>query len=286
VKPAKFEYFAPTSLDEALELLTDDTAEVKVLAGGQSLVPAMNFRLATPEALVDLNHLPGNDRVRLEDSELVVEMLARHVDLETPIVDDPAARLLARASHFVGHLPIRVRGTVAGSLAHADPAAEWCMLAVALDATVVAQSTEGVRRLAAADFFDGPFSTGLTPQEVITETRWPLLGRAGIGFHEQSRTAGDFATVAVAAVLAQGDSGTRARIAIAGAESYPSRVATAEEVLARGDGSAAGFAEAASAAAEVIDPIGDASCSAGYRRHLVEVLVRRALEDAQKQMAT
>jgi carbon-monoxide dehydrogenase medium subunit len=281
MKPASFTYHVPESIEHAVELLARHDGEAKVLAGGQSLVPAMNFRFATPPAIVDLNGLRGYDGVFTDGDELVIEMLARHRALERHEIDDALSGLLARTARFVGHLPIRVRGTFAGSIAHADPAAEWCMLARALDATIVARGERGERRISAEDFFEGPFMTALGPDEIITAVRVPLLGTAGTGMCEKSQTAGDFATVATIATLDVSDGVvTRARIGIAGAEGRPLRPAEAEGVLAGRAPDSAALGEAARAAAASVDPTSDAVASADYRRNLVEVLTRRALEEA------
>jgi carbon-monoxide dehydrogenase medium subunit len=281
MKPAPFEYLLPDSVEHAVELLAGRDGEAKVLAGGQSLVPAMNFRLATPAAVMDLNRLRGRASVSVDGGELVVQMLARHRALEHLGIDDALGGLLARTARLVGHLPIRARGTFVGSIAHADPAAEWCMLAIALDATIVAVGPAGQRRIAAADFFEGPFMTALAPDEIITEVRIPLLGRAGTGVCEKSQTAGDFATIATMATLhLEGGVIARARIAIAGAEGRPVRPTEAEEALTGAAPEAEAFRAAARAAAHSVDPISDAVASGDYRRHLVEVLARRALEDA------
>jgi aerobic carbon-monoxide dehydrogenase medium subunit len=281
VKPGPFDYLAPGDLDEALGALAENTGEAKVLAGGQSLVPAMNFRLATPSVLVDLNRIGGLASVVVDDGQLVIQSLVRHRALEIPAVQDATALLLARLSRLVGHLPIRVRGTFAGSLAHADPAAEWCMLAVALDATIVARSVRGTRSIAATEFFEGLFTTALAEDEIITEVRLPLLGDAGTGFREKSQTAGDFATVAtVAACTLEGGTIADARLAIAGAGATPVRARRAESLLVGRDATPDAIHVASRAAAEDVEPSSDANTSADYRRHLVEVLARRALNDA------
>jgi aerobic carbon-monoxide dehydrogenase medium subunit len=281
VKPSPFDYLAPGDLDEALGALAEHEGEAKVLAGGQSLVPAMNFRLATPSVLVDLNRIEGLAEVRVGDGELVIQSLVRHRDLEIPATEDATALLLARVSRLVGHLPIRVRGTFAGSLAHADPAAEWCMLAVALDATIVARSVRGTRRIAANEFFEGLFTTALAEDEIITEVRLPLLGNAGTGFREKSQTAGDFATVATIAACTLDDGIVAdARLAIAGAGATPVRANRAESLLVAREATPDAIAVASRAAAEDVEPSSDANTSADYRRHLVEVLARRALDDA------
>jgi len=281
VKPAPFDYLAPEDLDEALSALAEHEGEAKVLAGGQSLVPAMNFRLATPSVLVDLNRIRGLANVRVSTGELIIQALVRHRSLEVPATDDAAARLLARMARHVGHLPIRVRGTFAGSLAHADPAAEWCMLAVALDATIVARSVRGTRRIEAREFFQGLFTTTLADDEIITEVHLPLLGNAGTGFREKSQTAGGFATVAAVAVCTLHD-GVIAdvRLAIAGAGATPVRAMRAESLLLGHEASPEALADAARAATEDVEPVSDAHVSADYRRHLVDVLARRALDDA------
>lgn len=286
MKPARFEYVAPESLDAALIALAERGDGATLLAGGQSLVPAMNFRLATPETLVDLNRIPGLDRSYVDGDELVVEALVRHRALEMLVTADPLGRLLSRVARYVGHLPIRVRGTFVGSIAHADPAAEWCMLATALEATIVVRSAGGERRMRAGDFFAGPFTTALAPDEIVTEVRLPLLAVAGTGFAEKSRTAGDFATVAAVAVVrsARGEI-TEARIGIGGAEGKPSRAVDAEESLVGGPATRVACATAGRIASEGIDPMSDAFCSGDYRRHLVSVLTTRALAAAIEEAA-
>ena len=281
MKPSPFEYLAARDLDEALDALAAHDGEAKVLAGGQSLVPAMNFRLATPSLLVDINRIEGLATLHADGEALVIQSLVRHADLEVPVVDDATPLLLARVARLVGHLPIRVRGTFAGSLAHADPAAEWCMLAAALDATIVARSARGERRIAAGEFFEGLFTTALAGDEVITEVHLPLLGDAGTGFREKSQTAGDFATVATLATCRIEDGlVSEVRLAIAGAGATPVRASRAESLLLGQEATPEAIALVARIAAEDVDPHSDAHCSADYRRHLVEVLSRRALEDA------
>jgi aerobic carbon-monoxide dehydrogenase medium subunit len=281
VKPSPFEYMAPASLDDALVALAEHDGEAKLLAGGQSLVPAMNFRLASPTLLIDLNRIGGLDRIFVDGTELAIGALVRHRDLETPVVADPVMRLIAAMSHLVGHLPIRVRGTFAGSLAHADPAAEWCMLAVALDATIVVRSLNSSRSILALDFFEGLFTTALADDEAIVEVRLPLLGDAGTGFREKSQTAGDFATIAAVTTMSlQEGAIAETRLALAGAGSTPIRATRAESLLDGHEPTPDALDAAARAAAEDVDPPSDAHSSADYRRHLVEVLARRALDDA------
>ena len=161
MKPAAFDYFAPRSVEEATALLAEHGGDGRVLAGGQSLVPAMNFRLARPAVLIDINTIPGLAGVREEGGTLVIGALTRHVVFETPATGGPLARLLPTTAHNIAHLPIRIRGTFGGSIAHADPAAEWCALALALDAEIVVRSASGGRTVAAADWFRSIFSTDL-----------------------------------------------------------------------------------------------------------------------------
>lgn len=285
MKPRAFEYVGPMNLPDALHALAT-REDAKVLSGGQSLVPAMNFRLATPATLVDINRIPDRNRVEAAGDRLRVGMLARHAALERVAIDDPLGSLMATISRYVGHLPIRVRGTLAGSLAHADPAAEWCALAVALDATIVAASVRGERAIPASEFFEGLFATALTPDEIIVEVSFPMLRRAGWGFHEQSRTAGDFATVAAVAVLDVDDGRVqRARLGLAGVEPAPVPASEAVKVLQGNLATDELLEEAAATAARNVDAVSDANCSAEYRTHLVHVLVLRALTDARSRAA-
>ena len=190
MKPPSFTYHAPASVGEALELLAS-LSDAKVLAGGQSLVPSMNFRLARPGNLIDINRLSDLSYVREEQGWLAIGALARHVDFESASVPDPLGALLRTIAHQIGHLPIRVRGTFVGSVAHADPAAEWCLLAVTLDAEMVCQSVDGTRVVGSADFFDTVFTTALEPSELLVEVRIPLLDpEIRVGFQEFSRRAG------------------------------------------------------------------------------------------------
>jgi carbon-monoxide dehydrogenase medium subunit len=282
VKPAAFRYEAPSTLDETLALLQRHGDEAKLLAGGQSLVPMMSFRLARPEVLIDLNGVRDLGGVAVERGELRVGGLVRHATLERGAVDDPLGTLLAAAGRHVGHLPIRERGTFGGSLAHADPAAEWCLLAVTLDALLVLESTRGTRVVPADGFFVSTFVTALEPDEVIREVRLPLLGPgARVAFEEHSRRDGDFAMVAIAvALIPDGDRVGQARVGIAGVGGRPARAAAAETVLAGRPPSPQAFAEAARLAAQDADPASDIHGSAAYRRRVIEVLTRRALERA------
>jgi aerobic carbon-monoxide dehydrogenase medium subunit len=279
VKPARFSYEAPRTVAEAVSLLGDDA---KVLAGGQSLVPAMNFRLARPATLVDINRIDGLDTVSVDGEVLTVGALARHRRFEQPVEGGPLGRLLALAAGNIGHLPIRVRGTLAGSLAHADPASEWCVIAHTLDADVVAQGPGGARVIPAAGFFHTIFTTALAADELLIEVRFPRLGAFHrVGFAEFSRRAGDFALVMAAAVIEVKDGVvTEARIGVGGASDVPVRPTEAEASLIGRPAVAESFAAAAEIASATIRPLEDIHASVEYRRDLVRAMVRRALVGA------
>ena len=284
MKPAAFEYHAPRSVEEALSLLREHQDEAKVLAGGQSLVPAMNFRLARPAVLVDIAHLPGLDRIDDSDPDHVtVGSRVRHLDLEHNTVAGPLGRLFSQAGRWVGHYPIRVRGTFGGSLAHADPAAEWCALACALDAEMHCRSADGSRVVSVGEFFEGwAFTTSLAPDELLMDVRLRRLGDSwGVGVAEFARRWGDFAIVlAIAAVERDGDRIADTRIALGGVAGAPVRASNAEAALNGRPATAETVAAAAQAAAEEVDPTGDIHGSADYRRDLVRAMVTRALDRA------
>jgi aerobic carbon-monoxide dehydrogenase medium subunit len=282
MKPAAFAYHAPQSLEQALELLAEHGDEGKLLAGGQSLVPAMNFRLARPAVLIDINRIAALDFLATEDRLLRIGSLARHVAFEKPLTGGPLRALLPQIARHVAHLPIRMRGTFAGSLAHADPAAEWSLVAVTVGATIVARSTAGERTIAAEDFFRTAFTTALRPDELITEVRLPLPGDDWrCGFVEFSRRKGDFAlAMALTAVRVEGERIVEARIGIGGAEHRPRRIEAAERLVAGETVRADLLAEAGVAVAAVVEPVEDIHASAEYRRDLIRVMTRRALEGA------
>lgn len=285
MKPARFDYHQARSVSEALSILDRCGPEAKVLAGGQSLVPAMNFRLARPDVLVDINRVGELGGLADEGGALRVGSMVRHAAFEQPVDDGPLGRLLSMAARHVGHLPIRIRGTFGGSLAHADPAAEWCVIAVLLDAEMEAANAGGARRIPASDFFRTVFTTALEPDELLTGVRLPKPAPSTrVGFQQFSRRAGDFAVAMAAAALdVRGGRVAEARIALGGVSDRPVRAAGAEESLAGGPADRGAFEEAAAAAARDVDPIGDIHGSAEYRRDLVRVLTRRALEQAAAQ---
>lgn len=283
MKPAPFEYFAPDTVEEALGLLREHGDEAKVLAGGQSLVPAMNFRLARPAVIVDIGRLGELAAIDgTEDDTVTIGARVRHLDLERNGIGGPLGRLLADTARWVGHYPIRVRGTFGGSLAHADPAAEWCVLARALDAEMGCRSADGTRTVSAADFFEMVFTTALEPHELLERVTLPRLGESwGVGMAEFARRFGDFAIVlAVAAVDRDGEGVRSARIALGGVEGRPVRAAAAEQALAGAEAGPDAIAAAAAAAADEVDPVGDIHGSPEYRRDLVRAMVTRALQQA------
>ena len=282
MKPAPFAYAAPRSVEETVALLAAEGGEAKLLAGGQSLVPMLNFRLLEPAMLIDINGVAGLADIAEAPDGLTIGALARHRALETsPLV---AARfpIVPAAMAEVAHLAIRNRGTIGGSLAHADPAAELPLLALLLEARIIALSVRGRRALAARDFFAAALTTALEPDELVAEIALPALPAThGWGFAEFARRAGDFALAAVGAIVALEDGRCRmARLALGGVGPTPLRADAAEALLRGASPDAAIIAAAARAAAESAEPAADLHASAEYRRHLVEVLARRALADA------
>jgi carbon-monoxide dehydrogenase medium subunit len=280
VKPAPFEYADPRSLDEALARLADHGDDAKVLAGGQSLVPMLNFRLARPAVLVDVNRVAGLDAVRETGGTLHLGALVRQRTLERWARG--RAPLLAAGLAHVGHAAIRNRGTVAGSLAHADPSAELPALLACCGGQVVVRRRDGQRVIEAADLFRGPLMTALAPDELIVETRWPLPAPgAGWGFHEVARRHGDFAMAgAVSLLTLRGALIAEARIALFGCGPTPVRALAAERALAGQAPAPAVLEEAARAATEGLAPQGDLHASASYRRRVARTLLGRALRDA------
>jgi carbon-monoxide dehydrogenase medium subunit len=283
MKPAAFRYHAPKTVDEAVALLAEfATDDGRVLAGGQSLVPTMAFRLARPAHLVDINGVEALNRIAVADGKLVIGACVRHSAFHKPVCEGPLGKLLIDVVHHIAHYPIRNRGTFCGSLAHADPASEWCLVLAALDGEVVAQSVRGTRTIAARDFFKGIMTTALRDDELLVEARLPLLpAGTRCGFYEFSRRAGDFALAAAVGVYRlDGGKIAEPRLAIGGAEVNPRRIAQAERALAGAAPGDQAFRAAAQAAMEAIDPMEDIINSAEFRRDLVLAVARRALERA------
>jgi aerobic carbon-monoxide dehydrogenase medium subunit len=283
MKPAPFRYHAPKTLAEAVETLAEVAGEDgRVLAGGQSLVPIMAFRLARPAHLVDINGVAALARLAVDNDRLCIGACVRHAAFHKPVMDGPLGRLLSAVVRHIAHYPIRTRGTFCGSIAHADPASEWCLVAAALGAEMVAMSTSGTRTIQAQDFFRGIMTTALAEDELLTEVRLPIPPPdTRFGFYEFSRRAGDFA-LAMALVALHVENGViaAARVAIGSVEPSPRRIAQAEQALLGRAPDAAAFAAAAAAAAAAVDPLDDATIAADYRRDLTGTVTRRALEQA------
>jgi carbon-monoxide dehydrogenase medium subunit len=283
MKPASFRHYAPTTSDEAVALLARlAPQDGRVLAGGQSLVPTMAFRLARPAHLVDINGIVALDRLAVEDGRLSIGACVRHAAFQRPVEGGPLGTLLTMVVRHIAHYPIRTRGTFCGSLANADPASEWCAVAAALDAEMVATSARGTRVIPAKEFFAGIMSTALADDELLTEVRLRLLpADTRVGFYEFSRRAGDFAiAMAVATYRVTGGKIADPRIALGGAEPHARRIAEAEQALAGQPPGPEAFAAAAESAATAVDPMEDNNNSAQYRRDLVRTVTRRALEQA------
>jgi aerobic carbon-monoxide dehydrogenase medium subunit len=283
MKPAPFRYHAPKTIEEAVATLAEVAGEDgRVLAGGQSLVPIMAFRLARPSHLVDINGVAALARLAVEGGKLSIGACVRHAAFHKPVEEGPLGRLLAKVVRHIAHYPIRTRGTFCGSIAHADPASEWCLVAAALGAEMVARSAGGTRTIAAADFFRGIMTTALKEDELLTEVRLPILpADTRCGFYEFNRRAGDFALgMALVAYRVKDGVIAEPRVALGGVEPQPRRITTAEQALAgRAPGKPA-FEAAAAAAAAAVDPLEDAVTSAEYRRDLTGTVTRRALEQA------
>jgi aerobic carbon-monoxide dehydrogenase medium subunit len=282
VKAAAFDYLRPADLGEALALLATHKDDCKILAGGQSLVPAMNFRLARPALLIDINDLSELDYLRADAHHLKIGALTRHAAFHRPVVEGPLGTLLAKVVRHIAHYPIRQRGTFAGSLSHADPASEWCLVATTLRAEMVAKSARGERVIAARDFFHGTFTTALEADEVLIEIRLPAMTPDWrVGFYEFSRRAGDFALgMAVAAARVEGGTVREARLGVGGVADRAIRLGVLEDQLVGKPASSAVIDGIAREARDMIEPNGDIHASPEYRRDLIAASVKRALTEA------
>ncbi len=283
MKPAAFEYHAPTTIDETVALLAEHAPnDGRILAGGQSLVPTMAFRLARPTHLIDINNVADLDKLVIEDGTLCIGATVRHARFHTPACDGVLGRLLTDVVSNIAHYPIRQRGTFCGSVAHSDPASEWCMVAATLDATMVAQSASGDRLIPAAEFFETVMTTTLNEDELLREVRIPVLSDDTVyGFQEFNRRAGDFAiSMTLVTYRLEGGKIVDPHVGVGGAEDRPRRIAEAEAALVGQTPGDNAFRAAADAAAAAIDPMEDHATNAQYRRDLTATLVRRALENA------
>jgi carbon-monoxide dehydrogenase medium subunit len=289
LKPPAFEYAAPATLEEALALFEANSDSAKLLAGGQSLVPVLNLRLASPSLLIDLNRIPALSGIsRAEDGSLVVGAMTRHRALELSKPVQETHPLIHAATAYIAHVQIRNRGTIGGSLCHADPSAEWPAICVACEAEMTLASAAGTRTVAAEDFSLGVYTTALAENEILASIRFPAwpAGRRW-GFQELSRRHGDFAIVGVACLLDMDgqERCTGARIVVFGAGDRPAVVAEAGLSLVGKTIGQGAISEAARIAAAHIETRSDHHASAEYRSELVEVLVRRALSQAAGMMA-
>ncbi len=276
--PAKFDYIRVGSVDEAVGALTEHGDDAKLLAGGHSLLPLMKLRLATPSVLVDVGRITELSYIREEGDELAIGALTRHCELERSDLVKREVPVLAHVAGEVGDPQVRHRGTLGGTLAHGDPASDLPAAILALGGSLTACGPDGERTIAATDFFQGFLETALRPDEMITEVRVPKMAGGGWSFQKFNRRAQDWAIVGVVAVRNGADtpSGRGAGVSLVNMGSVPLRATAVEEALAGG----ASAADAASHAADGTDPPTDLNATPEYRRHLAQVLVRRALQEA------
>jgi CO/xanthine dehydrogenase FAD-binding subunit len=289
MKPPRFDYLSPRSIDEALGVLARHGDEAKVLAGGQSLVPLLSFRLVRPAYLVDLNDVGGLAGIRLDDGHLAIGAMTRQRAVETSPLVRQRCPLLAEAMPQIGHVQIRNRGTIGGSLAHADPASELPAVVAALDGELVLQSARGQRVLKPEQFFVSYLTTAAAPDELLVEVRVPVAPpRTGSAFLEVSRRHGDFALVGVAATVTLDEAGvcTGAVIALTGVGPTPVLARDAARALVGERPAPTAFEAAGRSVAERVQPDSDLHASSDYRRQLASVLTRRALGLAAERAAT
>ena len=282
--PASFDYYAPTSVEEALQLLQEHGDEAKVLAGGHSLIPLLKLRLADPKVLIDIGRIPDLAYIRPHDGGVAIGALTTHHMLETSDLLRAELPLLAEAAGRIGDVQVRNRGTIGGSLVHADPGGDLPAPVLALGATMVLRGSGGERTVSADEFFLGMLTTAVGPEELLTEVRAPRLSaRAGYAYEKAANKASGYAVVGVAVAVSAGPDGSiqEARIGITGAGAQPVRATAAEESLRGRIPSEDNLRAAGEQAAEAVDdPLDDIHASAAYRRELVKVLTRRALARA------
>lgn len=285
MKPSKFVHYEPTSVDQAVMILADVCEQDgRVLAGGQTLVPAMALRLARPAYLVDINRIDELRHLEMRQGRLVIGACVRHAAFHRPAAPGPLGALLAGVVRHIAHLPIRMRGTFCGSIANADPASEWCLVAATLDAVIEARSLGGTRHIDARDFFHGYMATALQADELLVSVSLPgLADDTRHGFHEVSRRAGDFAQAMALATYVLRDGAMRdVRIGVGGVEDRPRRMPAAQACLEGEPPGADLFARAAEAAAMEAEPTDGGDDERAYRRDLVRAVVRRALVQAHR----
>ena len=270
--PAAFDYTRAGSADEALSLLTEHGEDAKLLAGGHSLLPLMKLRLASPSMLIDVGRLTELSYVRDAGDHLAIGALTRHRDLEISDLLQAEVPILAHAAGHVGDPQVRHRGTIGGSIAHADPASDLPAVVLALGGTMVAQGPNGTREIASSDFYQGFLESALEPDELLTEIRVPKVGGAGWSFQKFNRRAQDWAIVGVALVRNNGSSG----VGLVNMGSTPIFAQGVVDAMVAG----ASAADAAAHAADDAEPQSDINASVEYRTHLAQVLVRRAITEA------
>lgn len=283
MKPAPFSYHAPRSTDEAVALLAElGPQDGRILAGGQSLVPTMAFRMARPTHLIDINGIAELAKLAVDGGRLSIGACVRHNAFDSDTVPGATGDVLRKVVQNIAHYPIRTRGTFCGSVANADPASEWCCVMAALDGVAVVRSQRDTRRVPAAEFYQGVMMTDVQEDEMVVACELPLLPEdTRSGFIEFSRRKGDFA-IAMALVTFRLENGliTEPRVAIGGAEPHARRIAQAEDALRGQTPGTEAFVAAADAAAQAVDPMEDINNTAAYRRGLVRTLTERALESA------
>ena len=280
--PATFDYRAPSTVDEALSVLKQHGDDAKVMAGGQSLIPLLKLRFARPAMVVDIARLPALNTIRRDDGHVAIGALVRHVDIERSKELEGWLPIMQEAAHWIADPLVRNRGTLAGSVCHADPAGDWGSVMLALGADLVARSSSGERVLHADGFFEGPFTTALRPDEVVTEVRIPIPeGRAGGTYLKLERKVGDFATVAVAVqVELDGGKIARAGIGLTAVGENNIRAVEAERALQGNEPSDELIRHAARLAAEAAQPKDDIRGTAAYKKDVVRVFVQRGLKTA------
>lgn len=279
MKPAPFSYERPESLDDALRALAEYGAGGKIIAGGQSLVPSMNFRLARPETLIDINNISEIQGVSVQDDAIVIGAVTRHAAFHQPVSDDPVGRMLSKVVQNIAHYPIRQRGTFGGSLSHADPASEWCLVATVMGAEMEIVGQDGSRRVPVDQFFRGTFMTAVGEDELLARIRLPRLPNGwGSGFYEFSRRKGDFAlAMSLAMLRLDGDRIADAYLGIGAVSAHPLRLTDLEARLKGQPATPETFTAIATAAQDMVRPSSDIHGSAEYRRDLTATVIRRAL---------
>jgi carbon-monoxide dehydrogenase medium subunit len=280
--PAAFDYRAPVSLDEALGLLAERGDDAKVMAGGQSLIPLLRLRFAQPAIIIDIGRLPSMAEIKRDDGHVRIGALVRHVDVERSKELAKLLPLMVEAVHWIADPLVRNRGTVVGSVCHADPSGDWGSIMLALNAEVVARSTKGERVIPVDGFFEGPFTTTLRPDELVTAIRIPLpSGHAGGSYHKLERKVGDFATVAVSVqVELDGRKVRKAGIGLTAVSSTNIKAKKSEQALVGRELTDDVIAEAGRLAAEAAEPKDDVRGTAAYKKDVVRVFVQRGLKAA------